>query len=233
MGLYEKASNLVFPKRCASCGEMIKDGFLCFSCKAVYDSEITDGCLRCGNEHVFCRCDALHLKSDEMIYCLPYKEEGVSRELLLKLKTSRPREVLDELGSRMASALRQNGISEGWTVAYVPRSSKKIRTEGTDQARNLAHKVASLMELEIINCFLCRDSGVEQKELVYRGRKINAEKRFSLRLGAENKIEGKRIVLVDDIITSGATAKICSELLTEAGAAEVICLGAGRSVSYL
>ncbi len=166
-----------------------------------------------------------------MIYALPYKSDGVSRALLLRMKTRNDRALVSHLTDKMASALKANGIEDGWMITYVPRSPIRIRIEGVDQAKMLAYSLADKMSLDIENLFLCRGMK-EQKSLEYVERDLYAKSRYSLIIGAEEKIKDKRIVLVDDIITSGATLKICSELLTEAGAQEVKCLGAGRSVKY-
>ena len=170
--------------------------------------------------------------NEKMIYAIPYKTDGVSRSLLLKLKTQNKRALVSHRTDKMASALTANGIENDRIITYVPRSPTKIRIEGVDQAKILAYALAKKTGQRIENVFLCRGGVKEQKSLEYAERDVFARSRFSLILGAEEKIKGKKLVLVDDIITSGATVKVCSELLTEAGALDVICLGAGRSVKY-
>ncbi len=169
--------------------------------------------------------------NEKLFYAIPYKTDGVSRSLLLKIKTANNKVLVSHLTDKMAEVLRTNGTEKDHIITYVPRSPMKIRIEGVDQAKLLAHSLAEKMNFGIENLFICR--GIkEQKSLEYVERDIYARSRFSLRIGAEEKIKGKRIVLVDDIITSGATAKVCSDLLAEAGALDVMCLGAGRSVKY-
>lgn len=222
----------MFPNACVRCKRITNHGFLCSDCKAEYEKELSDGCLSCGNPHEKCRCDSKYLDNEKMIYAIPYKTDGVSRELLLKMKTSNNKALVSHLTDKMASALRVNGIEKDHIITYVPRSPTKIRLEGVDQAKILAHALADKMNFDVENLFICRGGVKEQKSLEYVERDIYARSRFSLRLGAEEKIKGKKLVLVDDIITSGATVKVCSDMLYEAGAGEVICLGAGRSVKY-
>ncbi len=230
--MLESLFNLLFPRKCIVCKRIIKNNILCYDCREEYEKEINDGCLSCGNPHNKCRCDSLYLENERIIYALPYKSDGVSREMLLKLKTAKYKPLISHLTDKMAEALRENGVEGDYLITYVPRSPGRIRIEGVDQAKNLAYALADKTKCEIKNLFICRGGMKEQKALEYRDRDINARSRFFLRIGAEEIIKGKRIVLVDDIITSGATVKICSELLLECGATDVICLGAGRSVKY-
>lgn len=229
--MLNKLLSFIFPTVCIRCKRIAKHGFLCPECKEEYGKELSDGCLSCGNPHGKCRCDSRYLDNEKLFYAIPYKTDGVSRSLLLKMKTSNNRALVSHLTDKMAKVLKTNGIENGYIITYVPRSPMKIRLEGVDQAKILARSLAEKMNFGIENLFICRGAK-EQKSLEYAERDIYARSRFSLRLGAEEKIKGKRIVLVDDIITSGATVKICSDLLIEAGALDVICLGAGRSVKY-
>lgn len=229
--MLNKFLSLLFPTTCIRCKRIAKHGFLCYDCKEEYEKELSDGCLSCGNPHGKCRCDSKYLGNEKLFYAIPYKTDGVSRSLLLKMKTSNNRALVSHLTDKMAEVLKTNGIENGYIITYVPRSPIKIRLEGVDQARILAHSLSEKMKFGIENLFICRGAK-EQKSLEYEERDIYARSRFSLQIGASEKIKGKSIVLVDDIITSGATVKVCSDLLTEAGALDVVCLGAGRSVKY-
>ena len=229
--MLNKLLSFIFPTACVRCKKITKHGFLCYDCKEEYEKELSDGCLSCGNPHGKCRCDSKYLNNEKLFYAIPYKTDGVSRSLLLKIKTTNKRALVSHLTDKMAEVLRTNGIEEDHIITYVPRSPMRIRLEGVDQAKILAQSLSEKMNFGIENLFICRGAR-EQKTLEYNERDIYAKRRFSLRIGAEEKIKGKRIVLVDDIITSGATVKVCSDLLTEAGALDVICLGAGRSVKY-
>ena len=224
--------NLIFPAKCVHCGRITQKDFLCPDCEREYEKEISDGCLSCGKRHEKCTCDSQYLNNEKLIYAIPYKSDGVSRDMLLAIKLLNARAIVDHLTDKMAFALKSNGIGRDYIITYVPRSPTKIRMTGVDQAKILAYSLAKKTGLDIEKLFLCAGGVKEQKSLEYVERDVFARARFSLILGAEKRIEGKKIVLVDDIITSGATVKVCSELLTDAGASDVVCLSAGRSVKY-
>lgn len=229
--MLNKILSLIFPSKCVNCGKIVKSGFLCYDCKSEYEKEISDGCLSCGNPHDRCSCDSAYLEHEKMLHVIPYRSEGPSREMLLTLKSTRHKEIIDHLTDKMVSAIKTNRL-EYDMITYVPRSPTKIRIEGVDQAKILAFALSEKTKIEAQTLFICRGGMKEQKELEYSGRDVFARERFSLIMGAEERVNGKRIFLVDDIITSGATAKVCSELLYEAGALDVTCLSAGRSVKY-
>lgn len=225
--------DVLFPRKCASCRELITEGFLCYTCYMTYMKEITDGCLSCGRTHPFCVCAIKHMDDERLIYCLPYKDQGVSRDMLLRMKRGKHALISSELTDRLADAMRANDIDKSWTLTFIPRAPAKIRINGVDQAKELAYTLSEKTGLECINTLICRNLYREQKRLSLSARKNNADRRFHLRPRAKDLIKGRKILLVDDIVTSGASAKRCIELLREAGASDVICLAAGKSVKYL
>lgn len=236
MGLkkaFKRIVDALFPRKCASCHELISEGFLCYTCHAVYMKEITDGCLGCGKSHPFCTCSIKHMEDERLIHCLPYKDESVSKAVLLRMKDGKYDLIAEELSDRLKAAMTANGIDNSWTLTFIPRAPSRIRAYGVDQTRELAYMLSRKTGLECIKTLKCRSLYREQKRLGLNARKLNAEKRFHLKRGAKKLINGKRILLLDDIVTSGASAKRCIELLREAGASDVICLAAGRSVKYL
>ncbi len=230
--MLNKILSLIFPPICVRCKRIINHGFLCYECNLEYDKEQSDGCLSCGKPHNRCRCDSKYLENEKIIYSIPYRTDGPSRAILLKMKTSKIPEIVSHLTDKMAEALKANGIKENFIITYVPRAPYKKRLEGIDQSKVLSYALAEKINAPIFDLILCQNRRKEQKELEYTERDIYAKTRYSLVLGAEEKLIGKRVILIDDIITSGATAKICMGLLLEAGADEVNCLFAGRSVKY-
>lgn len=226
--------SLLFTKRCVGCHTLIREGFLCRTCYESYVKEITDGCQSCGKEFPLCRCQVKCLGSEKLMYALPYKgEDSVSRELILYSKKKKDERIIDELGRRLKGVLDVNGISSGYLLTYVPRATLARVETGVDQAKEMARVLSRETGLELSELLRCRRTRYQQKELSLSEREAHAKKRFCLKRGAEEKINGRRILLFDDVVTSGATLKRCAELLYNGGADEVICIAAARSVKYL
>ena len=173
------------------------------------------------------------MESERLIYALQYKPLGPSRALLLSLKNGASRAVISFLSDKMTEAFTANLPLKDRIVTFVPRNPKSVRLYGCDQSMELAKRFSRDNSLPFFSAFICRSTRKEQKELPLKLRKSNADDRFFLRLDAKSRIKGKSVILIDDIVTSGATAKRCIELLRDSGALEVVCLSAGRSVRHI
>ena len=225
--------DLFFPKICAGCGEHISfsSDFLCKSCRRSFDEEINVGCLGCGKPYHECGCKPHFLSGKTLITTMPYKNENsVSRQLIISCKRKKNREIFDELSENMAKALMKNGIGENYAVTFTPRSPKAVEKCGFDQAEELAKRIAKKIGVPFLRTAECKDTNTEQKLLKMALRQDNAHKRFFVPKRRMQIINSSSFILVDDVVTSGATLNRCAELLYENGASNVICLGAARAI---
>ena len=110
-------------------------------------------------------------------------------------------------------------------VAFVPMTERAVKKRGYNQARLLAEGVSERtgIPLEAELLIKTRDTG-EQKELARRERAQNLKGSF--RVHERAKCRGKRILLIDDVMTTGATANAVSQALFGAGAERVYLLTA-------
>jgi ComF family protein len=153
------------------------------------------------------------------------KRQHVQNRLIFHVKTSNDRQTPRFCASELLPALRSLTEGKPYTVlTYVPRSRAARLEYGTDQARALARALSDLSGLPCERLIVRRGSGKEnaQKTLSTGARLRNARELY--RLSASADVKGKTVVLVDDIVTTGATAAACIRLLRGAGAAEVFCL---------
>lgn len=160
----------------------------------------------------------------------PYRYRGVVRGLVLRLKFSGDTQAAALLAPAMAKVLRE---AEADLLMPVPLGPRRERERGYNQSGLLAMLVGHLrgipMGEELIRVRdTKRQSGIHS--ILERSR--NMDGAFSMRSGAN--VRNRRILLVDDVRTSGATALACARVLREAGAADVSLLcaaiapGAGR-----
>lgn len=147
--------------------------------------------------------------------------------MLLKMKEKRSPEIAAFLARDLENSL-QNGciLKSDALITHVPRDPAALLEKGTDQARELAQALARHCSLQHAVC-LQNAGGKKQKTLSARERLENARERFSLSAHCPD-LAGKQVILVDDILTAGATLTVCAELLKSKGASSVICLAAGR-----
>ena len=108
-------------------------------------------------------------------------------------------------------------------VTYVPRDPGKILADGHDQARLLAEALAEKLGAPCVRLISRKSGSSEQKNLSADERDANVKKLFSLsKEGAAASLDGMTVLMVDDLVTTGATAAACVGLLRAAGA-EVFC----------
>jgi ComF family protein len=146
-------------------------------------------------------------------------EESV-RDALLRFKFQGVSDAAEPLGELLAHCAAEQFGGEFDMVTWVPVSRKRLRSRGYDQAELLARAACRLWETEPV-CLLEKvmdnppQSGLNEAA----ARRANVLGVYD----AVGEIEGKRILLVDDICTTGSTLAECVRVLEEAGAESVVC----------
>ena len=125
-------------------------------------------------------------------------------------------------GLLMAQCARDQGL-EAELVTWAPLSRKRRRKRGFDQGELLARTVGECLALPVLPLLEKSRHTVPQSSLPDgAARRANALGAYSLLPGG--RIEGRRVLLVDDVVTSGATLSECARLLCQGGAKQVLCL---------
>jgi ComF family protein len=215
--------DVLFPPRCAGCGR--GSWPFCAACRGRIAVLTPPGCVRCGmpaeEELSRCRsCPPEPLGSARS----PFLYDGPVRAALVRFKWSGWRSVADALGLAMAAALDERPD----TITWVPLSSSRRASRGYDQARALARSVGRATGLPLAS-LLTRV--IDTAPQTARG---GPERRRAMRgaFRASGRSPPGRVLLVDDVLTTGATAAECARALLDAGARDVALLTAARSTSW-
>ena len=157
----------------------------------------------------------------------PFFYEEPLRRSFLRYKFNGQQHYARIYGKWMADCLVAQQQTEFDLVTWVPLSRLRRWRRGYDQAELLASQVASHLSLPLI-CTLRKAnrkplSRLEGSRAIRSARILGA---YSLAKGAD--VAGKRLLLVDDIVTSGATLNECARILKTAGAAEIRCVALAR-----
>ena len=234
---------LFFPKSCPGCGALLDfRGFwkqepnetpLCGSCRAKWEAEKQEACGICGKPVSSCRCMTEELqKAGCRSFCkLSYYRHGtrepVPNRLIFQIKDHRNRVAVrflaKELAPRIREMLKQQAIPPEETVlTYLPRGLSARLESGTDQAKTLCAALSKELEIPALRLIgRTPFHGKQQKKLSLPERKKNAQKAFSIR--KDPRAEGKSVILVDDIVTTGAGMAVCAKRLRKAGVRTVLC----------
>jgi ComF family protein len=153
-------------------------------------------------------------------------EKIPSNELIYVLKRVKRRDIIDFLSDELVKSIEENIKYSDFAVTNVPRKRSRAVKYGLDHSKELARAVAKKLDLDYLE-LLNSKLDVAQKKTHGVDRIKNA--RFDYRKNAPD-IKGKRMLIVDDIVTTGASMGNCAVLLRGLGAKEVV--GVSVSVAF-
>jgi len=214
MGLVSGFLDLLFPPKCAFCRRILKAG--------------EEGmCARCEKDLCYTKNGGAQ-KGDFFTVCLsPLFYEGKVRDSILRFKFHEATSYAKVYGRLIARCVRENLDKKYDVISWVPLSQKRLKKRGYDQAMLLA--MATALELNDVAVeTLVKHTDVPAQSSVGSEEKRRANISGAYRVRDEEFIAGKRILLIDDIVTTGATLSECARTLRRAGAEEVICAALAR-----
>lgn len=201
--------NLIYPPKCPFCGRILERGEvdLCFGCQQ--SLPWTEG----QNAAVdFC---------DISLSPLRY-EDGV-RQAVHRYKFNYGRIHSKFLGTLMAQCLHDRWSEKVDAIVWVPLSEKRRARRGYDQAELLARRVGELSEIPVLDVLeKIRNTETQSRIEEPARRRANVLGAYRVRPGVS--VEGMRVVLVDDVVTTGSTLAECASCLRMAGAESVAAL---------
>lgn len=215
MNPFEKLLNVIAPEYCIECGQenylfcpscynsISKLGSICYQCqKATHDN------LPCSRH--------LSKYSPEKVFCLN-KYDGSIKEYITQYKFETKRSAGYEIAKYMSDDLPM--FEDEYLVTWVPTTQKRIRQNGYDHSCLIAKNFAKIRKLKyrkLIN----RDIEQPLHNLSKKDRFKSIENYYHIEPAVTNL--NTKIILIDDIATTGATIKYISKILKKHGAKEII-----------
>lgn len=205
---------ILYPKQCLICGKLEQDTI----------------CSKCYN---FLKIEAKienyeNKNFKEHLYIFKY--EGKIRNLIIDYKFN-DKPYLNELfakiilkNEKICRKIKKYGI-----IIPVPIHKKRKSERGYNQSELIAKRVAKNLKLELVTDSLIKQKNtLPQSILSKKQRQENAKQVYKIQ--NKQKIENKKIILLDDIYTTGATTEECSKILKQNGAKEILVLTIAKDI---
>lgn len=213
--LTDKLLGLLFPDRCASCGQV--GSLFCEACRAQLRPYPAGSPAATGTHDLAALLDAASVA---------FVFEGPLRAAVHCFKYKRVRRMAGPLGDLLAAHLQTHPLPADALIP-VPLHRNRQRERGFNQSEVLAQRLAPTSGLPLLTNGLirCRDTQ-RQARLDLHGRQENLRDAF---VWQGSVPPPERILLLDDVLTTGATISACTRALRAAGAREVRVLALARS----
>ena len=201
--------NLIYPPKCPFCGRLLEQGEegMCSRCQRTLPwSSGTNPSVD------FC-----------LVSISPLKYQDGVRSAVHRYKFNGGRMHCRLFGTLMAQALHDNWSEPLDIVVWVPLSRKHLRKRGYDQAELLARQVGQAAGLPVVSALeKVRNTTTQSRLEKSSERRANVLGAYQTKSSID--LTGKRVVLVDDVVTSGSTLAECAACLQMAGAESVVAL---------
>ena len=200
--------DLLYPTKCIVCRRRLPPGIptICPVCRETLPFA----------ENVHTRGKYL----DDCVSSVRY--EGTMREAILRFKFGDAQIYHIAFGELVAERIYEDLYGEFDILSWVPLAPDRKKERGYDQVELIAENVSERLCMPLVP-LLKKRRGVSAQSLASSPEERRANIAGAYRVIRPELVIGKRILLIDDIVTTGATLSECAKMLREAGAAKVLC----------
>ena len=215
-GAAAKLLDLLFPPKCVFCGKILPTG-------------VKHLCPACQKDLPWLEGPAAEQKGEFFSLCAsPLRYQDKVRDSIRRYKFQGRRGYHKAYGLLVAQCVHDHLAGKYDLITWVPLSDKRKKERGYDQAFLLAS--AAALELDDVAVETLRKG---RDNAAQSGLEGEAERRANV-LGAYQPVDpelvaGKRILLIDDVVTTGSTLSECARMLRSMGATEVVCATLARA----
>lgn len=216
--------DFIYPENisCILCNKPIKKINTYSLCKDCFKelNFIQDGCIKCGKPIIYhslekldiCGCSYCFNKSfyfDKAISCIEYSD--ISKSMILGFKYKNKTYMAKYISNIMKEKLDLENIKFDY-ITFVPLHKKRMRKRGFNQSEKIAKELGKMIDIPILDCIYRKSNTNRLYNLNRKERKIELKNAFLVKENI-NYANGKDILLIDDIFTTGSTVNEISKLL--------------------
>lgn len=205
--------SVLFPKYCMGCSQVIyhSSGFLCVDCSGtLYE---TNFWYSAENELIKSFSDKLKLTCGASLFF--FRKGGVPQKLIHLLKYKNQEEIGQWLGKWLGKRLSQSADFKHINIVIpVPIHSKKLKIRKYNQVALFGKEIAQSLNALYVDDVLIKTENTSAQALKNKAQRLEGKSSFAVQ--NLHKIEGKNILIVDDVITTGTTILQCANELLKA-----------------
>lgn len=209
--MLEKILEYIYPPTCGVCGKICKE-YICNKCRIkLRKYEIKNNhVIKIGNKE----------KHFDELLCI-FKYEDIIRDIIIKYKFQNKPYLYKTFSKIILKNKKTCGFLEKYDIIIpVPISRKRKHERGYNQTQLIAKEIAKILNIKLGNNILIKERDTKaQSELSKKERAINIKDVF--KITDYKTIKNMKILIFDDIYTTGSTANECARVLKEAGAQKV------------
>lgn len=226
--LKRQATELFFPGSCVGCGK--EGAFVCSLCRAKLPYIRGAVCSCCGrpitNADTCAECRSSPLQVDGIR--APFSFDGIMRSAIHYFKYRRIRALAKPLAEFLYAYVQANGV-RAEVLVPVPLHRDKLKERGYNQAELLARGLGKLTgwPVEAASLVRVKDAPPQARTASARERRQNVKGAFACK---DTHLQGKAVLLIDDVCTTGATINACAEVLKKLPATSVWALTVAREL---
>ncbi|MCF0190945.1 MAG: ComF family protein [Marinilabiliaceae bacterium] len=218
--LYDGLQTIVFDLRCKGCGEMLysHEEAICMNCERLMSQTTT--CQPGAQENV-AEQRLSRLTHVESAFCAfnygseRFNEGNITRTIVIEFKYGGNKKLAYLMGLKLGRLMLKTGYyNDCFAIVPVPVSRQRLSVRGYNQAEELAKGASEILDIPVRSDIIKRISNAASQTSRTHAERLTALKGgFELMVGA-NDLKGKSIILMDDVLTTGATLASCNEALS-------------------
>jgi ComF family protein len=209
---FQGFASLIFPRYCAACGQALyrNENILCMGCYA----ELPRTCFHHDRENEVAQLFWGRVPAENATAFMYFAKGSRFQQILHELKYNGQKQIGAAMGRMFGSELKNTAFSTADMIIPVPLHPSKLKSRGYNQSELIAFGISEILHLPLETALISR--AVDTRSQTHKSRYERWENvRHIFQCKDPGAIKNKHVMLVDDVITTGATLEACASCLVQ------------------